>query len=144
MGQYQGQFIIKNFLEEKQKLAMYCKKILHEPGSNIQMFKFRLTWILTTQGNKKTPVEGRARVPLERETGAGFWVNLEAAWARAKSGHAGALRPKTWSQLCLCLEGQLRRSQDPLSCVNYSSCQSVKHLAELLWGSQRKIHTKGL
>lgn len=57
MGQYQGQFVIKNFPEEKQKLATYCKKILHEPGSNEEMFKFSLTWILTTQGIKKTPVE---------------------------------------------------------------------------------------
>ena len=53
MGQYRGQFVIKSFPEEKQKLATYCKKILHEPGSNEEMFKFSLTRTLTTQGNKE-------------------------------------------------------------------------------------------
>lgn len=72
MGQYQGQFVIKNFPEEKQKLATHHKKTLHEPGSNEEMFKFSLTRILTTQGLKKTPVGGWAQIYPERETGSGF------------------------------------------------------------------------
>lgn len=46
MGQYQGQFIIKNFPEaphptpSQQELAMNFKKRLHEPGNNLELFNF--------------------------------------------------------------------------------------------------------
>lgn len=88
MGQYQGQFVIKNFPEEKQKLATYCKKILHEPGSNEEMFKFSLTWILTTQGNKENTCWSPGHVYTQRlklEQASESPVKPEAMWKRKET-----------------------------------------------------------
>lgn len=104
MGQYQGQFVIKNFPEEKQKLARYRKKILHVPGSNVEMFKFSLTWILTTQWSKKKQNTcGRQCVP-EGDTRAGLGVTCQGRRCKKswKKSLMEAWRPKT--RPCLSLE----------------------------------------
>lgn len=121
---------------------MYCKKIRHDSGSNVEMFKFSLTWILTTQGNLKKNTCQRLDTCIPRE-GNSSRLLTRLSKERLHELVKRIVTQKPWVPvLASTWRDNFQWIRDPLSYISFFHFQKVFPTPPgLLWGSQRESRT---